>query len=206
MTDKMSGHGDPDRGMPGMKQTTKGKDNSVSNLIKAGRGGGQETSLRHSVHMAKKTEQPEWSQVEIKQEERCPPFEMNIKSGEVTATIEEATSLTQDIVESAKNLCFVSPCRPTKKRVGREDVSQGSVRSPATKVAKEGDGKQESEKLMEVDSVVAEFDVSAGNDEENERMMLAMKEAEDLDEESDDNMELEPPTLARGGEIVIANN
>ena len=52
---------------------------------------------------------------------------------------------------------------------------------------------------MEVDLVVAEFDVIASNEEENELMMLAMKEAEDLD----DNMELEPPTLARGWDMLL---
>ena len=52
---------------------------------------------------------------------------------------------------------------------------------------------------MDVDIVGTEFETTAGHKEENELLMSAMKEAEDLD----DDMELEPPTLARGGDMLL---
>ena len=191
----MLGCGDSDRGMQGLKQTTKGKGNPETHPMKGGRGGSQAFSLWHSAGTYKVPEQPELSHVVVKQEKLGPPSVINIESNDMSATTKAAMLLIQPKEEPARNTLVLSPQRPAaKKRVNREDDSQGGlVWGLATKVAKEGDGKQEMEKAMDVYILGAEFETTAGHEEKNELLLLAMKEAEDLD----DDMKLEPPSLAR---------
>ena len=83
-----------------------------------------------------------------------------------------------------------SPCKPAQKRIDREDMSLGSVPQLAMKVAKKG-------KEMEVDTSGEAINIAMiDNEEELALLNLAMKEAKAMDED----MELETPTLAQGGD------
>ena len=100
----------------------------------------------------------------------------------------EVDTVKQGLVDT--KIC--SPCRPAQKRLDREDISLGSVPWPAMKVAKEG-------KEMEVDTPGKTVYIASDKEEALALFNSGMKEAEAMDED----LELETPTLARGGDHLL---